>query len=238
MDDALPTVILTRPEPASRRFAKDLETLLGPRARILISPILEIVHVAHELEIGQYQTLILTSENALHAIIDIASSPRLTAYAVGDRTAFAAREAGLQAISAGGDAEALKARLLRDAPPGPWLHASGEHQRTDLAGELTRDGHPTERVVVYRQEARALSDAALDALRRGPTILPVFSPRSAGLLAAALPDAARPPTVVAISEAAAEMWTAPAASIRITPLPNARSMAETTFAAFDADSPC
>lgn len=238
MADARPTVILTRPEPASRQFAADLERMLLGRARILISPILEIVPEPVVADLSAYQTLIFTSANA---VVVLGRRPELAgraAYCVGDRTAEAAARSGFRAVSASGDAASLSARLLADRPPGPWLHPTGEHQRIDLAKALTSAGHRTERVVVYRQVPRALTKAATAALGRSSAILPVFSPRSAALLSEAMPGGSIPPLVVAISPAAANAWSAPARDIRVAPSLDAAAMAATIWAALLPDSPC
>ncbi len=235
---AAPLVILTRPEHAARRFAALLEPALAGRAEVLIAPILDIVPEPMEGDFSQYQTLIFTSSNAVAMLAgrsDLAGKP---AFCVGDRTAEEAAQAGFDAVSAGGDAAALETKLLDAPPPGPWLHPTGTHQRVDLARRLTEAGHRTDSVVVYRQEGRPLSVAALNALRERETVLPVFSPRSSALLSEALPRGAVPPLVVAISAAAANAWAAPAHDIRVAPNPDAASVAATIRAALDPDSAC
>ena len=238
MADDRPTVILTRPERAARRFATSLEAVLSCRARVLIAPIIEIVPQPAEHDFSPYQTLIFTSENAVLSLGDPVSLAGRTAYCVGDRTAETATLAGYEGIPAAGGAAALEARLLADAPPGPWLHPSGAHRSSDLAETLTAAGHRTDRVVIYRQEPRPLSAEAARALRERLTILPLFSPRSAMLLSRAVPSDARPPVVVAISPAAARSWSAPARAVRIAPNPDADSVSATIRAALDSDAPC
>jgi uroporphyrinogen-III synthase len=238
MTDDRPIVILTRPERAARRFANSLEAVLFGRATILIAPVIEIVPEPVDGNFSLYKTLIFTSENAILSLGDIKNATGHTAYCVGDRTAETARHAGFAAVSAAGDAEALEARLLADAPPDPWLHLSGAHRSSDLAERLTTAGHRTDRVVTYRQEARPLSANAVAALRERMTILPVFSPRSAALLSEAIPADASPPIVVAISPAAARSWAAPARAVRIAPNPDAGSVAATICAALDLDAAC
>ncbi len=235
---AAPLVILTRPDHSARRFAALLEPVLAGRADVLIAPILDILPVPVEGDFSLYQTLIFTSSNAVTMLAGRRDLEGKPAFCVGDRTAEEAARAGFAAVSAGGDVAALETMLLDATPPGPWLHPTGTHQRVDLARRLTESGHRTDSVVVYRQEKRPLSDAALNALRRGETVLPVFSPRSAALLSEALPEGAIPPLVVAISPAAANAWAAPARDIRVAPDPDAASIAATIRAALDPDSAC
>ena len=79
-----------------------------------------------------------------------------------------------------------------------WLHVRG----AEVAAELPLPG-----IVVYRQQALALSQAAR-ALVQGtaPVILPLFSPRAAALARAAVTDSRAPLWIAPISAAAAAAW--------------------------------
>lgn len=233
-----PTVILTRPAGASRRFSADLGVMLNGRARIMIAPVMEIVPETDQKDYAGFQTLILTSARAVDALENSKSLAGRLAYCVGDRTAAAARAAGLRAISVSGDARKLYDRIVKDRPPQPWLHLSGSHQRVDLTARFQEAGFSASRRVVYRQESRPIGDLALRALLRPNVILPVFSARSARLLAEALPETAPPPSVVAISKVAADAWVAPKRAVRVAPNPDAESMAYAILAAVEEDSPC
>jgi len=125
--------------------------------------------------------VILTSGHAVPAAATLA--PGATAYCVGGTTAGRASRAGLDAISAGGDAEALVAMILADPPRGALLHLRGAEARGDVAARLTDAGVPCADRVVYRAVPCNLS-ARAQALLDGdaPVILPLFSPRSAELV--------------------------------------------------------
>ena len=233
-----PTVILTRPAGASRRFSAELGIILNGRARIMIAPVMEIVPESQQDDYSAFQTFILTSARAVDALKNPSALAGRLAYCVGDRTAAAARTAGFRAISVAGDARKLYDRIVKDRPPQPWLHLSGSHQRVDLTGRFKDAGFSVERRVVYRQESRPIGDLALRALMRTDVILPVFSTRSARLLADILPQDAPPPSIVAISQAAADGWTAPKRALRVAPNPDADSMARAILAAIEEDSPC
>lgn len=233
-----PTVILTRPREASKRFAVRLASEIGDRATILIAPILAIEPVPQQRDYSEYRTLVFTSSNAIGAIAEPDKLKGRWAYCVGDQTAEAALHEGFRAVSAGGDVEALIERLLADRPPGPWLHLAGTHRRGNLSERLSEAGHATDLAVVYRQEARPLEIGARDLVRQREAVLPVFSPRSAALLAAALPADARPQRVVAISEAAAAVWTGRAFSIHVAPSPTAEAMAQAILSVIETDSGC
>jgi uroporphyrinogen-III synthase len=204
------TLLLTRPRAQSDRFAAMCRPRL-PQVGIVISPILEIEPIGTPPDLRGYRGLILTSENALTALSQPVPAD-LVAYCVGDRTAEAARQAGLTAHSVGGSAEDLYAALA--GAEGPLLHLHGVHARGELASRLTEAGTPTEEAVVYDQLPRPLSGPA-KALLSGtsPVLLPLFSPRSARLLSDAAKNAVAPLFLAAMSEAVAAAWAGPAPAL-------------------------
>lgn len=88
------------------------------------------------------------------------------------------------------------------------MHLHGEHTRGDVAARLRAAGLAVEARMVYRQVELPLSDTA-HALLQGeaPVILPLFSPRSARLLAGQIEPPRAPCRIVAISTATAQAWT-------------------------------
>lgn len=180
---AAPRLLLTRPLPAARRFLTACEAAAGEKIPAILSPVLAIrpLHV----EVGEPPAaLILTSENGAARAGELGLGG-LQAWCVGSRTAEAAREAGLLAIEAGPDAEGLLAALLAERPQGPLLHLRGEHTRGDLAPRLRARGIEAREAVAYAQDPRPPSPAARAALDgAAPLVVPLFSPRSAALLAA------------------------------------------------------
>ena len=191
-----PTLVLTRPEAQSRALA----ARLGLETRIIVAPIMEIRCGGDVPELGRYAGVILTSANAVRC------APPLTgvrAHCVGERTAAAATEAGAEIITVARNADELVSRV---SGPGPLVHLRGEHVRGNVAKRLQIAGIETDEVVLYRQVARPLSDAARRALEGDdPVVLPLYSPRSARLTGADL----RPGPalhVVAMSVAVAEAW--------------------------------
>jgi len=165
--------------------------------------------LAGALPEGPFDGLIFTSRNGVRAYVALGGVP-LPCYCVGPGTAAEARAAGLEATSADGDAVALEALIRADRPEGRWLHVHGEHVRADLAGRLTAAGIAVTGLAAYAQKAQPLSDAARAALAgAAPVIAPVFSPRSAKLLAQGENPKA-PIYIVAMSAAVAEAlepWT-------------------------------
>lgn len=203
---ALP-VLLTRPAPQAERFASELANRFGKRLRPLISPLMAAEYLSPEWPDLPYSTLILTSETGAEAAARLRGQGRALperALCVGDRTAEAARGLGFDAQSAKGDAEALIAMILESGDGGPFLHLRGREARGDIAPRLAAKGRPAHAAIVYAQVAQPLT-AEAKALLSGhdPVIIPLFSPRSAALLAEFGPFAA-PLKLVAISPAAAE----------------------------------
>ena len=190
----MPVLLLTRP----RADADRVLSALGPfEGRVIVSPVLRIV--AQGGTVPEGAAVILTSAHALEGVTVPAGT---VAWCVGDRTAEAARAAGLEARSAGGDAADLIAMIRAAAPKGPLVHLRGEHVAADVVGAL--DGFDVTERVTYRQEAAPLSEEARAALDGAdPVLLPVFSPRSA-LALRDIAGRAAPRHVVAISPAVAE----------------------------------
>ena len=183
-------VLLTRPEAASRAFAAALEARFGGLVRPVISPLMAPVFLMPVLPEGPFAAVIFTSATGVAAVQGVTLPKR--AYCVGAQTAARARAAGFDAVSADGDAGALVAAVLANPAPGRLLHLRGEETRGDVAEQLTAAGVETLSVVVYRQEPQALTAQALVLLEaEGTVIVPLFSPRTAVLFWAALPQGLR-----------------------------------------------
>jgi uroporphyrinogen-III synthase len=216
-----PTILLTRPEAQSRDLAARLRAQID--VPILVSPILEIAPVPFTLPVTP-RFLILTSAHAAEAA-RAAGLSGLPAFCVGDRTAEAAAAAGLLPRSAAGDAGALLAILKEAAPEGPGLYLRGRHAASDLDSELGLAGIDTHAVIAYDQIPRPLSPEARAVLRgTAPVILPVFSPRSARLLAAEAQGATAPLDLIPISANAAAAWKGRSASLTIAAAPDGPAM--------------
>ena len=235
-----PTILLIRPEPAARRFGAALRAA-GCTAPQVIAPIIDIRPVARALAAASLKPseacgLILTSANAVAAFA--AQSPlRPPAWCVGRSTARAAQAERFAVQAAATDADDLFRVMVAAGATGPFLHPRGRHARGALAERLTAAGLPATEVVIYEQIARALP-ARAKALLQGsaPVIVPLFSPRSARLLAESGTAAVAPLHLVAISGVAARAWTevrgtGPVATLRVARRPDADAMIEATLAA-------
>lgn len=201
-----PVLLLTRPEPASRRFAAQAAHL---GLDTVIAPVLRIVPVDHDAaRLAQARGLVFTSAHAVPAAGPGRGRP---AICVGPATARAAQAAGFQVTEGPGDA-ARMLPLLEGLEAG-WLHPHGAHVAKRL---------PVPGMVVYDQIPQPL-DAAAQALLAGraPVIVPLFSPRSARVLSAQAEGARAPLWLVAISAAAAAGWQAPQARVQLADSPDA-----------------
>jgi uroporphyrinogen-III synthase len=227
-----PTVLLTRPEAASRRFADALRRQAGRDIRVLIAPAMDIVLDAGAALASLHGAggVILSSENGAAACAAANAGAGLPAWCVGARTADAALSAGLVPFAQRpGDLDGLLAAILAhgwDAARGPLVHLHGAHVTGDVVAPLAAAGVPARTAIVYDQRARPLSDAARGLLAGdAPVIVPVFSPRSARLIAPALAAARAPVSIAAISpRAAAATGVQGALRVRTASSPDADAM--------------
>jgi uroporphyrinogen-III synthase len=150
-------LLITRPEPDAARTAAALRRHGHTVER---APLLRIETIPDAaLGSGPWSALAVTSANALRAL---ESHPRraelvgLPVFAVGRRTAAAARDAGFRDVAAaGGNMQELAQRLrewAHEAPANqaPLLYLAGEDRSGDLAGELAAVGQIVATVLVYR----------------------------------------------------------------------------------------
>ena len=201
-----PILLMTRPGDDSQRTA----VRIG--ADVIVAPILQIVPVDHDgAALAQAPGLVFTSA---HAVASAGPGRGRPAICVGERTGQVARDAGFAVIQGAGTADSLVPLIA--ASPVPLVHPHGRH----LAQRLAVPG-----VVVYDQRPQPLTARARAALMGArPVVVPVYSPRSARLLAGMAAGARAPLWLVAISDAAAAAWTAPAARRAVADKPSGRAM--------------
>ncbi|MDO5706528.1 MAG: uroporphyrinogen-III synthase, partial [Paracoccus sp. (in: a-proteobacteria)] len=206
----LPTVLLTRPDADSRRFADQLAADADTSALpVLIAPLMRIVPLPHDpAALEAARGLLFTSAQA----VPFAGAGRgRIAYCVGGHTAGAARAAGFDVIEGPGDAAGL-APIVATATV-PLVHPRGRY----LARDLGAQG-----VIVYDQEQLPPEPTALDLLAGdAPVILPLFSPRSARLAAGMAQGSRAPLWIAPISVAARQAWDGPAARCETALTPDA-----------------
>ena len=225
----LPHLLLTRPRAQADRFAAQLRAR-WPGLPITIAPLIEIALLPPPPDLADAAAgLIFTSKNGVAGFAAGCARRDLPAWCVGPRTAQAAQAAGFDDLHvAGGDARALLALLLNAPPRGPLLHLRGQHAARAIADDLRAAGIAAAETIVYDQRARPLDPAARALLARpGAVIAPLFSPRSARLLADALatpPLRARLHLVAISAAAAAPLRSAHAETLKIAATPDAGAM--------------
>ena len=201
MHETLPVLLMTRPRAASERFVAELDRA-GGRFRPVVSPLFEIVQTETALPLDGVKGLIFSSVHGVAAWKARGLKLQIPCYTVGQATAQAAQAAGLRPAIVQPTAASLVKELLGAGIEGPLLHLHGTHTRGDIARRLTFDGLYTLAVAVYDQPELALNETARAALVGDvPVVAPVFSPRTASLLAQERAKA--PLLVAAMSEAVA-----------------------------------
>jgi len=134
-------VLVTRPEPGASHTAGRLKELgFSP----LVLPLSETMPLAATVPPGAYDAVAITSVNAIrHADSALlARLMHLPAYAVGEKTAAAAKSAGFADVAvAGGDGAALAAMLAGALRPGARvLYLAGKVRRPDFERRAVAGG--------------------------------------------------------------------------------------------------
>lgn len=162
-------LVLTRAQEDSERTAAAL------RARdhdVLIAPLLRVEFLPTDLQ-AHWGAIVMTSANAARAMAAHPARDRLNklpVYAVGERSADAARVSGFSnVVAAGGDLHDL-VRVIGERRPddkAPLLYLAGEDRAGDLIGDLAARGIAAELAVVYRAVAEPFPPDLAAALRNG-----------------------------------------------------------------------
>lgn len=199
MSDTLPVLLMTRPRVPAERFVAELPGG-ALRFRTVYTPLFGIEITGHLPHPSTAAGLIFTSANGVTAWKALGGRRDLPVFTVGKATAQVAQALGMRATSADGSADDLVAMILAMRPAAPLLHIRGTHSRGDVAQRLTRAGLPTQEAILYDQPELGLTDEAKAVLLgEAPVIAPLFSPRTAALLAKAPTKA--PLLVAGISQA-------------------------------------
>ncbi len=227
-----PAILLTRPAAASARFATAVTNRFGAKVETILSPLMQAVFHQPALPPVAFDAVIFTSEAGVEGARRLKTTGvplPSRAYCVGDLTARAATSAGFKAVSAKGDASTLLALIQSAASAGPLLYLHGRDTRGGLAERLNLAGLVTHSALVYQQDPVPLTAKATTRLRQAePVLIPLFSPRSADLLAAALPAGTAPLYLAAISAAVADRASrTPHRALHIAVRPDGEAMLDT-----------
>ncbi|MCV2872725.1 uroporphyrinogen-III synthase [Defluviimonas sp. WL0050] len=205
MDQARPTLLLTRPEAQSRRFAQAFRDRFGADWPVVMSPLTEIRTRDPGPIPPETDGVIFTSQNAVTAYAALTPRRDAIAWCVGDRTAEAARSAGFSVQVGPGDAAGLVNAIKARNGGTRYMFPRGVHVARDVAAELNSAGIETVSVIVYEQLAVAPTPQA-EKLLASPeaVLLPLFSPRSARIAAERFAGCAAHLRIAAMSDAVAE----------------------------------
>lgn len=192
------TLIVTRPYLQGRAFVDDILDRWAAPLAVVTSPLIEIVPLHVDLPDGT--DVIFTSANGVAQVERLGLSSKRHAWCVGEKTAQAASDLGFIVTTGPGTAEGLVATIAAETPARPLAHIRGTNARGDITTNLQAAGIQCHDVIAYDQQAVSLTSQALAALQGfAPVVVPLFSPRSAGLFAKQGPFAS-PLFVPVISE--------------------------------------
>lgn len=195
------TLLITRPLASALHFKAELPQDLQRTAKIVISPLLEIVSTGVQPDTTTYAGVIFTSANAVGLMSEGAGKP---AFCVGSVTAEHAKVAGWRVLAQELNADDLVARIAGTDAGGPLMHLAGRHRRGDIAARLTARGIETDVEVLYDQKSMPLSAQARALFEgEGQILVPLFSPRTATKFVEQAPHM-RGVTVVCISDVVAK----------------------------------
>lgn len=204
-------MLVTRPEPDAQATLARLEAL-GIEAIAAPLMVRETLDASLPPPDG-FTAMVLTSANAVRALIDrgvVAQYQHLPVFAVGDRTAREATQAGFERVSsaAGAFQDLVNAMTIAQLR-GPIFYPAGKHQSADLAKAVAPLGIMVATAKVYAMvAAEALPESVLDALGTQIGAVLAYSRRSAEIfarLAADLPrDRRSKLAMLCLSEAVAE----------------------------------
>lgn len=185
-------MLVTRPEPGAAQTAERLNAL-GHEALVVPLSKVETVN-APVPDVAGFDAVAVTSANALGSASTelLRAIAPLRCFAVGDRTAGAARAAGFEnVLSAGGDVDDLAALIGSELMAGGHvLYITGERRRPVLETKLANAGFSVTPLETYRIAAVPLDAAAREILTSlGPIdAVLVYSRYGAELLAGFLGD--------------------------------------------------
>jgi uroporphyrinogen-III synthase len=139
-------ILITRPREQGEATAARLRAL-GHDA--VVAPLLTIAPTGETSPAGPFDALIVTSANAVPALT--AFDKALPIFAVGERTASLAREAGFTEVrSAEGDGRRLAALVTRIIAPGALLlHVAGRDRKREPQASLVQAGFAVETFAAY-----------------------------------------------------------------------------------------
>ena len=184
-------ILVTRPLPEGERTA----TALRERGHeVLLAPLMQVKPVAADVS-GRWSAVIVTSANAVRALPPAQIKPLLPlpVFAVGERSAAAARAAGFREVHSPQGNAADLVRLIAERYGGqaePYLYLAGADRAADVEGDLKAKGLIARTVIVYRNVTVGFPPALFAAIAAGELDAVLhFSRRSAETFLSGAKDA-------------------------------------------------
>lgn len=194
------TLLLTRPEAQSLRFADAFRQRFGSDWPVVISPLTRFKQLNPDPVLKDMTDLIFTSENAVRAYVHLGGKSSGQAWCVGERTVQAARSAGFSTRSGPGDAAGLAQMIVASGAGRNMLWPRPVHAAFDIEKALNLAGIETISLIVYDQVAcNPIPDAIALMASSTRVLLPLFSARSASIAGDAFADAKAAICVASIS---------------------------------------
>jgi uroporphyrinogen-III synthase len=172
-------VVLPTSLPLLERFQDKWPRLSGSKTRPNkdLEPGFDSIKTKKALD--KFAALALTSTNALRALQErgeIKSLHHLPVFAVGEKTAIAARNAGFASVVAANHSVESLARTISEArPAGPVLYLTASNRAGDLKKLLEPDGIGVSDIEIYQMQAKSsLSDDEKNLLNSGEIDAAVF----------------------------------------------------------------
>ncbi len=157
-------VLVTRPEPGASATAERLRERGHEAVKLPLTQI-EAIVPEWRPDAAKYDAVAATSGNALRSAPDdlLRQFTGIPFFAVGARTAEAAREAGFSDVrEGGGTADTLAGDIAGALPHGSRvLYLAGRVRTGDLAGDLARRGLQVDTLETYDTVAAEIDEAAL-----------------------------------------------------------------------------
>ena len=186
-------VVVTRPEPGCSRTVATLRQRGHDAVPMPLTRVVDLLSSGDSLNAVQAGATAITSANAVRAWGKLGIDTRALArplYAVGERTARAAREAGFADVRTGGsDGALLAARIVEDLGSGaialttgtPLLYAAGRTREAHFERVLAARHIPVHPVELYDMVQLSYSTDSLERLflNRGPLSVLLYSRKAA-----------------------------------------------------------
>ena len=200
-----PTLLLTRPQAQSQRFAVDFRARFGDDWPILFAPLTQLKFHDALIDRQGIGDIAFTSQNGVAGFNRLTKDRNLRAWCVGDKTADAARVAGYDTATGPGTAKGLVDRIIADGAVRRILYPRADDIAFDMSKYLKTAGIETVEAIVYSQmPCPPTTDAAALLVGKAPVLLPFFSRRAVDIFRQNYPETRAPILVAAISATVAD----------------------------------